>query len=51
MVAILNGGPAIAHNFERDHPSEVGFNCSGFREEDLNLKVYDVQQMSSDGKS
>jgi hypothetical protein len=46
-------GGSVGHNFERDppkdHPCQVWFR--GFRGEDLNVKVYDVRQTPSDGKS
>ena len=49
-------GGAVGHNFERepprDHPCQVGLILfSGFRGEDLNVKVYDIRRMPSDGKS
>jgi hypothetical protein len=34
-------GGAVGHNFERDHPWQVGLIWfSGFREEDLNVIFY-----------
>jgi hypothetical protein len=44
-------GGAVGHNFERDPPRLGLIWFSGFRGEDLNVKVYDVRQMPSDGKS
>ena len=47
-------GGAVGHNFERDppkdHPCQVWFNSvRGFRGEDLNVKVYDIQRTDDDG--
>ena len=49
-------GGAVRNNFERDPPKTIpaGFGFiwfSGFRGEYLNVKIYDVQQMQSDGNS
>jgi hypothetical protein len=38
-------GGAVGHNFERDPPRLGLIWFSGFRGEDLNVKVYDVRQM------
>jgi len=49
-------GGAVGNNFERDPPKTIlaRFGLiwfSGFRGEYLNVKVYDVRQMPSDGNS
>jgi len=49
-------GRAVRHNFERDPqgiiPARFGLIWfSGFRGEDLNVKVYEVRRTPSDGKS
>ena len=48
-------GRAIGHNFERTDPGTIPARFgliwfSGFREEDLNVKVCDVRRMPNDGK-
>ena len=48
-------GGAVGHNFERDpprdHPCQVWLIWfSGFRGEDLNVKVYDVRRTDDDGR-
>ena len=47
-------GRAVGHTFERDPPIPARFGLiwfRGFREEDLNVKAYDVRRTPSDGKS
>ena len=41
-------GGAVEHNFERDPPKLGLIWFSGFRGEDLNVKVYDVRR--TDGR-
>ena len=40
MAAILDGGRAIGHNFERDRPKFGLIWFSGFRGGDLNVNFY-----------
>jgi hypothetical protein len=49
IAAIFNG--RVGHNFQGTIPAKFGLIWfSGFRGEDLNVKVYDIRRMSSDGK-
>jgi hypothetical protein len=44
-------GRVVGHNLERDPPRLGLIWFSGFRGEDLNVKVYDVRRTPSDGNS